>query len=546
MTTEGMHAAQQNDTELVAQSLAGNHEAFRHIVERYQTLICSVAYSATGSVSKSEDLAQETFVTAWKDLRELREPAKLRSWLCSILRFRISKQFRKEGREPSGATEPLTAAESSEAPEAPPSAQAITNEETAILWRSLERIPEMYREPLVLFYREQQSVEAVATQLELSEDAVKQRLSRGRKMLQEEVAAFVEGALARTNPGQAFTSAVLAALPISLAASAKAASTATALAKAGAVATGTTIGTVFGVLLGPALGIICGYLGIRIGLKKACTPEERALIFRYGRITLAAVAVFLVSLLSFEFFAARFWKEHLVMLIVSGLSITFVYGAFIFVSAWRFNRAFIKMREDGRQLRPEAYRAESLPLVWEYRSRAKLFGIPLVHCKGGKLPGQKMKPAVGWIAFGEVAYGILYASGGFAVGTISIGGASIGILSFGGFGLGLLAFGGMAIGGVAVGGAAIGLIASGGFAVGWHAALGGAALAREFALGGGAVAHHANDDMARDFFTRYRWLDISKGGPRNAFWLACFAPMALQMAAWHWWQRKMRKHSLQS
>src|SRR5207237_1563628 len=91
--------------------------------------------------------------------------------------------------------------------------QAISNEEQAILWRSLERIPDLYREPLVLFYREHQSIEAVAQKLELSEDAVKQRLSRGRKVLQEEVAAFVTSALERTNPGQAFTFAVLAALP---------------------------------------------------------------------------------------------------------------------------------------------------------------------------------------------------------------------------------------------------------------------------------------------------------------------------------------------
>ena len=65
----------------------------------------------------------------------------------------------------------------------------------------------------MLFYREHQSIEAVAQNLELSEDAVKQRLSRGRKMLHEQVLAFVEGALEKTNPGQAFTLGVLATLP---------------------------------------------------------------------------------------------------------------------------------------------------------------------------------------------------------------------------------------------------------------------------------------------------------------------------------------------
>ncbi|MGD0615915.1 MAG: sigma-70 family RNA polymerase sigma factor [Verrucomicrobiota bacterium] len=98
--------------------------------------------------------------------------------------------------------------------EAHPLAQAISREEETILWRSLERIPETYREPLILFYREHESVERVAQVLELSEEAVRQRLSRGRKLLHEEVVTFVEGALRQTAPGRAFSGAVLAALPL--------------------------------------------------------------------------------------------------------------------------------------------------------------------------------------------------------------------------------------------------------------------------------------------------------------------------------------------
>src|ERR1700677_4701056 len=125
MKTEAMEAVIQSDAELVAESLAGNKDAFRQIVERYQTLVCSLAYSATGSLSRSEDLAQETFVTAWKDLAELREPAKLRSWLCAIVRFRIGKQFRRQDRDPIHSAEPLEVVASSATLEPTPSAQAI-------------------------------------------------------------------------------------------------------------------------------------------------------------------------------------------------------------------------------------------------------------------------------------------------------------------------------------------------------------------------------------------------------------------------------------
>ena len=95
-----------------------------------------------------------------------------------------------------------------------PVGEAISREEQALLGRCLEQMPESYREPLVLFYRDGQSVAAVAVALELSEDAVKQRLSRGRQMLREQMAGFVESALRRSGPGEAFTLAVLAALPL--------------------------------------------------------------------------------------------------------------------------------------------------------------------------------------------------------------------------------------------------------------------------------------------------------------------------------------------
>src|ERR1022692_1557 len=214
MTSTMTSLTEMPDNELVAQTLDGNRDAFGRIVSRYQSLICSLAYSATGSLGQSEDLAQETFISAWKHLRHLRERHKLRAWLCGIARNRINNNLRREGREPLRDAETLDSAPDSPAPEPLPHDQTISNEEEAILWRSLERIPEIYREPLILFYREHQSIEHVAGALELSEDAVKKRLSRGRKLLQEEVQAFVENTLRRTAPGQAFSSAVFAALPL--------------------------------------------------------------------------------------------------------------------------------------------------------------------------------------------------------------------------------------------------------------------------------------------------------------------------------------------
>ena len=540
-------AGQTTDSELVKDSLMGNREAFGRIVGRYQTLICSLAYSGTGSLSQSEDLAQETFIAAWKQLASLREPHKLRSWLCGIARNHIYDALKKQGREPSHAAEPLDAVHESPAPELPPPDLTMTREEEAILWRAIERIPESYREPLILFYREHQSVETVAANLELTQDAVKQRLSRGRKLLHEQVLAFVEGALARTSPGHAFTLGVLAALPITLASSARAATLAAAAAKGGATVKGASVASVtLGILSGPALGFLAGFLGWREGLKNTRTPLERSLVKRFGIVFLVGGILFFAACLQFSsYLGPRIWKHHPAFALAMVWAMMMGWVVFAFGYTWWHQRKIRRVRDDARREHPELFRDESLQ-PQEYRSRATLFGLPLVHWRSFnriRRPGERIKPAIGWIACGERAYGILYASGGLAVGGIATGGVSIGVLSFGGASIGLLAFGGLAIGAVALGGGAIGLVASGGLALGWHAAMGGMVAAHQLALGGAALGNHVNDSVARAFFARHHWLDSTQAGPRNVFWLLCFGPLFVQMMIWIWWRRRIARRS---
>jgi len=292
MTTKAMHTLELNDAGLVAESLDGNRDAFRQIVERYQTLISSLAYCATGNVGQSEDLAQETFVTAWKQLAELREPAKLRPWLCAITRFLISKEFRRRGRDPVHAAESLATVDEWPSPEPLPPVQVINEEEKAILWRSLERIPEIYREPLVLFYREHESIEAVAQDLELSEDAVKQRLSRGRKLLQEQFLAFVAGTLKQTTPGKTFTLGVMAALPL-LATTAKAATAGTAAAKGGAAAKATGAGAILQAIAAwSPLLLLGGFFGFKMGGDARQSSQQRESVVTFWRIVVGSLAAF--------------------------------------------------------------------------------------------------------------------------------------------------------------------------------------------------------------------------------------------------------------
>jgi hypothetical protein len=95
------------------------------------------------------------------------------------------------------------------------------------------------RTPLVLFYREGQSIAAVAAAMDLSEDAVKQRLSRGRNALREQVTARIEGVLGRVRPSALLVVTIASAIGLLTAPSALAAGAVSAAA-AGTAATGST------------------------------------------------------------------------------------------------------------------------------------------------------------------------------------------------------------------------------------------------------------------------------------------------------------------
>jgi RNA polymerase sigma factor (sigma-70 family) len=521
MTAKIMTAGENNDAELVSGTLAGNRDAFSQIVSRYQSLICSIAYSATGNLAASEDLAQETFVTAWKQLAGLREPEKLRAWLCGIARNLINNSLRKSGREPSHRAESLEEISESPALEPQPAEQTISNEEQAILWRSLERIPEIYREPLVLFYREHQSIEAVAEKLELTEDNVKQRLSRGRKLLHEQVLAFVEGALEKTNPGKVFTLGVLASLP-ALTISAKAATIGAAAAKGGATAKAAGAMGLFGAILSPLLGFFGMWAGYRTSMESSQSDRERAFNKSFYKRLVACIVGFFLIYGVLIFFGGSLVKTNSLLFVslVIALALSYII-AMVFYSVWCY-RARRKLLAE---LTPEEKDANPTKPVWEYRSRFHLLGLPFVHIRVGDRLGEPIKA---WIAIGDCAIGVLFAFGGCAIAPISVGGCAVGLFSFGGCAVGVLVVGGMGFGAWVFGGLAVGWQAFGGCAVAWNAAAGGMAFAHDFALGGIAHAAQANTDTARQFFQQSRFFRCARFISNHGLWMIFVVPMILQ------------------
>jgi len=344
MPPEEMSPLEPADEELIAGARRGDRDAFGRIVGRYQALICALAYNATGHLAQSEDLAQEAFVVAWKQLPALREPEKLRSWLCGIVR-NLARRARRDGEhEPVHRAEPLESAGEVPAPGPHPLDQAISREEEGILWRQLEAIPETYREPLILFYRQHASTEQVALALELSEDAVRQRLTRGRRLLQEQVRVFVESALERTSPKPAFTQSVLAALPA-------AASSGKAVGAALAAASGSAAKGAWAAA-GPIGGVLAMLGGAFVSRRAIATddtksPREKEFVARFAWIQVAAAIAFIVAFLMMTAREIRAPHPPFVR-DIGGAALVFLFWV-IGMGLWRlrYRRQFQIQREDN-------------------------------------------------------------------------------------------------------------------------------------------------------------------------------------------------------
>lgn len=289
-------AAVVDDAWLVQASLAGSRDAFETIVERHQTVVCSIAFAITGDLSLSEDIAQETFLTAWRHLGDLKEHQKLRQWLCGISRHLATRLASRRRREVANGIDPWGEmfGDELDRPEPmrdDPLQRMISNEEAAVLWRALEELPAAYREPIVLYYRENLSLEKMAEALNLSQDVAKLRLFRGRRMLKSQLAAFVEEALIATRPRRALATLIVAALP-GVIPQAAAAGTAAAVSKGSAVGNAIASASFIGMLLGPVLGLLGVFFGAGLhDQDDGASPRERAHRRKLGWISFCAILI---------------------------------------------------------------------------------------------------------------------------------------------------------------------------------------------------------------------------------------------------------------
>jgi RNA polymerase sigma factor (sigma-70 family) len=272
-----------SDSQLIQKSRDGDDRAYGELVGRYQLLVCSVAYSSCGDLATSEDLAQEAFIRAWQKLDTLNDVSKFKSWVCTIVRNLARRSRENLTRTPTTNAVSFDSVAELRSSAKEPVEKVVSSETEQLVWQALADIPDNYREPMVLFYREEQSVALVAKALDLSQDAVKQRLSRGRKMLQEHLAATVQTVLEDSKPAKAFATAVLVGLS-----GAKPKAAAAGVVTSAATATGTGMA---GTLLVQLAQLPLVAWLFKTALDETRSPQERQLMVRHQVKWMAATAV---------------------------------------------------------------------------------------------------------------------------------------------------------------------------------------------------------------------------------------------------------------
>jgi RNA polymerase sigma factor (sigma-70 family) len=275
-----------SDAELVLAVRRGHKRAFVEIVARHQAMVCGIALAILGDFAASEDAGQEAFLTAWRKFHELREPERLRAWLGQIARNAALGHLRRR-RGHVALDDSLELVDASLMPD-----EVTANEEEANLVRdSLAKLPETYRLPLILFYREGQSVRAVAEALDISEDAVKQRLARGREMLRDRMSGVIETVLTRTGPNAVFTMAIAAAIGALAAPAVMAGTVFAAASSTSTTASTTSLLTLMStsktlLITTAAVAVVCIPIGYQLSSGKQASMRTNVVVVAGGAATL--------------------------------------------------------------------------------------------------------------------------------------------------------------------------------------------------------------------------------------------------------------------
>jgi RNA polymerase sigma-70 factor (ECF subfamily) len=192
------------EADCIQRILAGERHLFHALIRPCERSIFFLLLSLLGDETEAEDAAQETAIKVYLNLKNFRGEAKFRTWVLSIARNEGLGRLRKARvrRE-----ESLDALQDDQAGDFTPAIltswrevpfEALERKElTALLREAVGKLPEIYRNVVLLRDIEEMDGRETAAVLNITEGAVKVRLHRARALLQRELAPKLEGFVPR-------------------------------------------------------------------------------------------------------------------------------------------------------------------------------------------------------------------------------------------------------------------------------------------------------------------------------------------------------------
>jgi RNA polymerase sigma-70 factor (ECF subfamily) len=174
-------SSQSNEEDgLVRAAREGDRAAFGRLYDLYARMVHGILLARV-SPREVDDLVQEVFLVALRQLPALREVSRFGAWLAVITRNRANDYYRKSGPE-AALTEPV----SEEQIESHGDDHA-SQQEAAVILAVVRTLPEAYREPLVLRLVEGMTGPEIAARTGLTHGSVRVNLCRGMQLLREKL-----------------------------------------------------------------------------------------------------------------------------------------------------------------------------------------------------------------------------------------------------------------------------------------------------------------------------------------------------------------------
>jgi len=176
------------DGKIIDKCLNGEPEAFGLLVDKYKASIFALVFSKVQNFHDAQDITQDVFLEAYRDLRKLRHWDSFVWWLYSIAYNNCKNWFRAQSKRPDSNFIEDQEQEKLETPSMYAYHEDLVNES---LRDTLDSLPEKYREVLTLYYLGGMDSVEIARATGTSPATVRQRLSRARVQLREEALAMM-------------------------------------------------------------------------------------------------------------------------------------------------------------------------------------------------------------------------------------------------------------------------------------------------------------------------------------------------------------------